>query len=265
MRLLAALAAIIMAVSAKPALAQSDYPNRTVRIVVPYGAGGATDVMARLFAKELSARLGQPFIVENRAGAATNIAAATVFRAAPDGYTLLVSTIASNALNKWTYKNLDYDPDAFVPVAMMGQNTFYLVVPAASPARSVQDLVRMAREKPDGLIYASNGVASPNHLLTELFRQKAGIANLLHVPFKGSAESNLAVIAGRVDFMFDGSAIQQVIAGQLKALAVAFPQRWPTQGEIPTMGEQGFPDVTISTFFGLVAPPGTPSVVVDRL
>jgi tripartite-type tricarboxylate transporter receptor subunit TctC len=247
-----------------PAAARADYPARFVKILVPYPAGGATDVLTRLVAKELQERLGQPFIVDNKPGAATNIAATLAARSAPDGYTLFLATIASHALNKWSYKKLDYDPDEFAAVGMLGQNTFYLVVAPSSPANSVQDLIRMARQRTDGLTYASNGEGSPNHLLGEQFRQRADI-KLLHVPYKGSSESNADVKSGRVDFMFDGGAIAWVNAGQLKALAVAYPKRWPTQPEIPTMAEAGFPDITISTFFGLVAPANTPPEILDKL
>jgi tripartite-type tricarboxylate transporter receptor subunit TctC len=258
------LSVVVLAGVPKRAEAQADYPARAVKILVPYGAGGGTDVLARLFAKGLSDQLGRPFYIENRAGAATNIAAAAAARSAPDGYTLFVSTIASNALNKWSYKKLEYDPDAFAPVGMLGQNTFYLVVSASSPANSVQDLIRMAKERPQGLSYGSNGNGTPNQLLAELFKKHAGI-NLLHVPYKGSSESNVDLMAGRIDFMFDGSAIALVKTGRLKALAVAFPKRWPTEPSIATMGEAGYPDVTISTFFGLVAPPNTPPAILDKL
>ena len=262
--LLLLVSVLVTAPAPKRAEAQADYPARPVKILVPYAAGGATDLLARLFAKGLAERLGRPFVIENRAGAATNIAAAAAARSAPDGYTLFVSTIASNALNKWSYKKLEYDPDAFAAVGMLGQNTFYLVVNPSSPANSVQDLVRMAKQRPEGLTYGSNGNGSPNQLLAELFKKRTGI-NLLHVPYKGSNESNADLMAGRIDFMFDGSAIALVNAGRLKALAVAFPKRWPTEPSIPTMAEAGYADVTISTFFGLVAPPNTPPAILDKL
>ena len=258
------LGALIVAGVTAQSATSAEYPVKVVKILVPYPAGGATDVLARLFARGLQERLGQPFIIDNKPGAATNIAATQAARAAPDGYTLFLATIASHALNKWSYKKLDYDPDDLPAIGMLGQNTFYLVVSPAFPANSVQDIIRMAKQRPDGLTYASNGEGSPNHLLGELFRQRAGI-KLLHVPYKGSNESNADVKSGRVDFMFDGSAISWVNAGQLKALAVAFPTRWPTQASIPTMAEAGFPDVTISTFFGLVAPANTPSEFLDKL
>ena len=246
-----------------PAACAADYPTHFVKVLVPYPAGGGTDILARLVAKGLQERLGQPFIVENKPGAATNLAAAMAARAAPDGYTLFLATIASHALNKWSYKKLDYDPDEFAPVAMMGHNTFYLVVAPTSAVNSVQDLVRLAKQRPEGLSYASNGEGSPNHLITEQFRQRAGI-KLLHVPFKGTNESNTEVKTGRVDFMFNGGSISWVNSGQLKAIAVTSPTRWPTHPNIPTMGEGGYPDITLSAFFGFV-PGGTPPEILDKL
>jgi tripartite-type tricarboxylate transporter receptor subunit TctC len=247
-----------------PAACAADYPTHFVKVLVPYPAGGGTDILARLVAKGLQERLGQPFVVENKPGAATNLAAAMAARAAPDGYTLFLATIASHALNKWSYKKLDYDPDEFAPVAMMGHNTFYLVVAPTSAVNSVQDLVRLAKQRPEGLSYASNGEGSPNHLLSEQFRQRAGI-KLLHVPFKGTNESNTEVKTGRVDFMFNGGSVSWVNSGQLKAIAVTYPTRWPTHPNIPTMAEGGFPDITLSAFFGFVAPGGTPPDILDKL
>ncbi|MBL8383366.1 MAG: tripartite tricarboxylate transporter substrate binding protein [Burkholderiales bacterium] len=259
------LAGLLLAATASGgALAQADYPARVVRIIVPFGPGGLTDNLTRLFAKELSERLGQPFILDFKPGASTNIGAAAVAAAPPDGHTLFVATLASNALNKWTYKNLSYDPDRLATVGMMGVNTFYLVVRPDSPYASVQDLVRAARESSNGLVYGSHGNGGANHLITELFRTRAGIRQLLHVAYKGP-ESHLDLMAGRTDFMIDGAAINLVQAGKLKALAVAYPKRWPTQPNLPTMAEAGFPDVTIATFFGLSAPPGTAAPILDKL
>ncbi|MBL8377754.1 MAG: tripartite tricarboxylate transporter substrate binding protein [Burkholderiales bacterium] len=257
------LAVMALAVAAN-AHAQSDYPNRPVRIIVPFGAGGLSDNLTRLFAKELSERLGQPFVPDFRPGASTNIGAAALAASPPDGHTLFVATIASNALNKWTYKKLPYDPDGFVNVGMLAVNTFYVVVRPESPFQTVQDLVRAARESPKGLSYGSHGNGGANHMITELFRTRAGIRDLLHVAYKGP-ESHVDLMAGRTDFMIDGAAINHVQAGKLRALAVAFPKRWPTQPNVPTMAEAGYPDVTISTFFGLSAPAGTPAAVADKL
>lgn len=263
LRALAAAAALVCGPCAN-AQAQSDYPSRPVRILVPFGAGGLSDNLTRLYANELSARLGQPFVLDFKPGASTNIAATALAQAAPDGHTLFVATMASNALNKWNYRNLGYDPDRFVAVGMMAVNTFYLVVRPDAPWNSVADLVRAARESQKGLVYGSHGLGGVNHLVTELFRAKAGIGPLVHVPYKGP-ESHVDLMAGRTDFMIDGAAINLVQAGKLRALAVAYPRRWPTQPNVPTMAEAGYPDVTMMTFFGLSAPPGTPAAIADKL
>lgn len=249
-----------------PALAQPQdaWPQRPVRVVVPYLAGGATDTTTRAFAEGLSQRLGQPFVVENRAGAGTNIAAAYVYRAAPDGYTLLVSNFASNVLNRWLYRSLDYDAGRFAVGGMMAAGTMQLIVGSASPIRTLDDLKTLARTKPGGLTYATNGVATPNHLLTELFRLRTGLP-LTHVPFAGSAQSNREVMVGRVDFMFDSPPQALIEGGQIRIIATAFERRWPTAPDLPTMAELGHPEIAVTTFFGLSAPPGTPDAILDRL
>jgi hypothetical protein len=245
--------------------AQSEYPNRPVKIIIPFPVGGLSDSLARIYSKELSERLGQPFVVESKPGASTNIGAAYVAAAPNDGYTLLVTTIATNALNKWSSRPLSFDPHGFSEIGMLGVNTLYVMVGANSPYRTVQDIVKAAKENPQGLTYGSFGSGTPNHMLAEMFKQSAGIQKLTHVPYKGASDSNIDLIAGRIDFMIDGATINLVNSGKLRALAVAFPKRWPTQPTVPTMAELGFPDVTISTYFGLAAPPNTPPVILDRL
>ena len=246
------------------ASAQSDYPNRPVRVVSPFTGGGITDAIARSYTKELQDRFGQPFVLDHRPGASTNIAGAAVAAAPPDGYTLFISTLASHALNKWSYKSLPYDPEKLTTIGMMGVNAFYVVVRKESPYNSLQDLIKAAKESPTGLSYGTHGEGGANHIITELFRTKAGIGKLLHVPYKGGG-SHIDLMAGRIDFMIDGSAILHVVSGRLKALAVAYPRRWPTQPNVPTTAEVGLPDVTIATFFGLSAPPGTPVAILDKL
>jgi tripartite-type tricarboxylate transporter receptor subunit TctC len=245
--------------------AQTEYPNRPVKIIIPFPVGGLSDSLARLYGKELSERLGQPFIVESKPGASTNIGAAYVAAAPNDGYTLLVTTIATNALNKWSSRPLSFDPHGFSEIGMLGVNTLYVMVGANSPYRTVQDIVKAAKDNPQGLSYGSFGSGTPNHMLAEMFRQSAGIQKLTHVPYKGASDSSIDLIAGRIDFMIDGATINLVNSGKLRALAVAFPKRWPTQPTVPTMAELGFPDVTISTYFGLAAPPNTPPAILDRL
>ena len=248
-----------------PAKAQADYPSKPVKIVIPFPAGGLSDSLARLYGKELSDRFGQPFVIESKPGAATNIGAAFVASAPPDGYTLLVTTIATNALNKWSSRPLSFDPHGFSEIGMLGVNTLYLMVAVNSPYRTAQDLVKAARESPQGLSYGSFGSGTPNHMLAEMFRQSAGIQKLTHVPYKGASDSSVDLIGGRIDFMIDGATINLVTGGKLRALAVAFPNRWPTQPNVPTMTELGFPEVTISTYFGLAAPPGTPPAILEKL
>lgn len=247
------------------AVAQADYPNRPVRIVVPFPPGGLSDSLARLYGRELAERLGQPFVIESRPGAATNIGAAHVAQSPADGHTLLVTTIATNALNKWAYRKLAFDPHGFAEIGMLGINTLYVMVAANSPYRSVPELVKAAKESGPGFSYGSFGNGGPNHLIAEVFRRSTGITRLTHVPYKGANEASVDLIAGRIDFMIDGATINLVTGGKLRALAVAFPRRWPTQPEVPTMTELGYPDVTITTYFGLAAPPGTPAPILDRL
>ena len=261
-RLLAACLALLALAAPARAQAPASYPDRPVRVVVPYTAGGATDTTARLFAEQFSRRFGQPFVVENRAGGGTSIGAALVARAAPDGHTLFISNFASNVLNRWLQRRLDYDPAAFSHAGMLSRSTMFLMVSPASPIRTLRDLIARAQEKPGGLSFATNGAGTPNHLLAELLRLRAGIP-LVHVPYAGSAQSNLDLVAGRVDFMFD--AITMVANGQARAVAVADTQRWPGLPDLPTLGEAGFPDVALNTFFGLAAPAETPEPILDRL
>jgi len=262
---LLALCAFAACIVVIPASAQSGYPNRPVRLVVPFPPGGLSDSLARLYGRELSERLGQPFVIESKPGAATNIGAAHVAQAAPDGYTLLVTTIATNALNKWAYRNLAFDPHGFSEIGMFGINTLYVMVAANSPYRTVPELIKAAKESTAGMSYGSFGNGGPNHLIAEVFRRSTGISKLTHVPYKGANDASVDLIAGRIDFMIDGATINLVTGGKLRALAVAFPKRWPTQPDVPTMAELGYPDVTISTYFGLAAPPNTPPAILDRL
>ena len=252
-------------VSSATAFAQSDYPNKPVRIVVPFSAGGMSDGLARLYTKELSDRFGQAFILDFKPGAATNLGALAVATAPPDGYTLFVSTMASHALNKWSYKNLNYDPDAMVNVGLLGVVPSFLVVRPDSPFKTFDELVRAAKSSPQVLSYGTHGAGGPNHLITELLRSKSGIPQLLHIPYKGLPQSSLDLIGGRIDFMIDGASINLVEGGRLRALAVTYPKRWPSQPNVPTMAELGYPDVTMTAFFGISAPAGTPTQIIEKL
>jgi len=245
--------------------AQSNYPNRPVKVVVPFPTGGLADSLTRLYTKELTEKFGQPFVLDYKPGAATNIGASYVAQSPADGYTLLLTTIATNGLNKWAGRPLDFDPYGFAEIGLLGVNTLYVMVPMQSAYKSIADLVRAAKENSAGLSYGSFGSGGPNHLIAEVFRRSAGISKLLHVPYKGTNEAVIDLIAGRIDFMIDGSTINLVASEKLRALAVVYTSRWPTQPNVPTMIELGYPDVTMSTYFGLAAPANTPPVILEKL
>jgi tripartite-type tricarboxylate transporter receptor subunit TctC len=253
----------VFSLAAPIASSQEAYPVKPVRIVVPYPPGGATDITARVFGQGLGELLGQQFIIDNKPGAGTNLAAAIVARSAPDGYTFYVASFASHGVNKWLYKSLSYDPDKdFVAAAMMVRSPQFLITSLSLPVNSVQELVRLAKTRK--LTYASVGIGSPNHIAGELFRMQSNI-NVVHVPYKGSAPANVGLLGGEVDFMFDATAMQHVHQGKLKALAVAHTERWPTEPDIPSMAEVGLPGVVVAPFFALVAPTGTPIPILDRI
>ena len=265
MRFFQFIAVVVSCLAASMAVAQGAFPEKPVKIVVPYPPGGATDSAARVFAQGLSELLGQQFLVENRAGAGTNIGAAYVAQSAPDGYTLYVANFASNGANKFLYKKLAFDPDKdFSPVALMTLSPMFLVVHPSVPAKTVKDLVLLGKKNPGKLTYGSTGIGSPNHLAGELFRMETGI-KVVHVPYKGSAMSSLALLGGETDYIFDATAMTYVHAGKLKVLAVAYTKRWPTEPNVPSMTEAGYPGVSVEPFFALVAPANTPLAIRQKL
>ena len=242
------------------------WPSRPVKLVVPYPPGGPTDIVARVVAERLQAQTGQPFIVDNRPGAGGNLGAEAVARAAPDGYTLLVATTA-HAINKSLFKNLTYDVQRdFTPVSLLTQGPLVLVVNPKFPARSVAELIAMARARPDSVSFASSGNGQSTHLSAELFASMAG-APMTHVPYKGSAPALNDVIAGQVPIMFDTmlSAMPHVKAGKLRALAITGAQRSPAAPDVPTIAESGLPGYQAYAWNGLLAPAATPSAVVTRV
>ena len=243
--------------------AQSDYPNKPIKFVIPFAAG--TDQMTRPLLQSLSEKLGQPIVIDYQPGAATSIGASYVYRSKPDGYTLFLGTMASHVLNKLTYKKLNYDPDSLSVVGMIGVIPSYLLVRVDSPLKSVEDLIYAAKHSSGGLSYGTHAIGGPNHLVGEIFRIKAGIKELVHVPYKGLRESSADLLTGRIDFMWDAGAITLVQQGKLRVLGVAYPERWPTLPNVPTMAEAGFPDVTISGFYMIAAAPGTPNAILDKL
>lgn len=260
------LAGAVAAGHVLPSFAQAGYPNRAVRLVVGFPAGGTTDMIGRLTAKELSARLGQPVVVDNRPGATGNIATASVARAAPDGYTLLLTT-ASNATNVTAYRNLTFDIQKdFVPIAGISIVPNVLVVSSSSRIKTFADYLNFARQNPGKLTFASASSGSSTHLAGELFKTMAKV-EMLHVPYPGSAPAITDVMGGQVDSIFDNlpSALPHIMGGKLRALAVTSPARAPTLPDVPTVAELGFPGFEAYSWQGLMAPKGTPDAVVQKL
>lgn len=246
--------------------ADAVFPTRPVRLVVGYAAGGATDVLARLVTQKMGEALGQPIVVENRAGANSNVGAEVVAKATPDGYTLYVYTIA-NTINATLYDKLGYDPvKDFEPVGMIAKIPNVLVVNPRLPVKTVADYVRLAKESPEGVTFASSGSGSSIHLSGEIFRSRSG-ANMLHVPYKGSAPAVTDLLGGQVQSMFDNapSALPHVKSGKLRAIAVTSAQRMPLLPDVPTVAESGFPGFDVQSWFAIAAPTGTPRPVVDKL
>jgi tripartite-type tricarboxylate transporter receptor subunit TctC len=260
---LSALIAGLLAL-AVPAMAQSDYPNRPVRLIIPFPPGGSNDVVGRLVGTQLSEKLGKQVVIENRAGAGGVVGTEILSNAPPDGYTLGVVSIA-HAVNPWLYK-LPYDPKALAPIGLMATGTNVLVIHPSLPVRSVQELVALAKQKPGELQYASAGVGSFQHLGTELFKLEAGI-DLVHVPYRGGGPSMTAVLGGHNKIMMS-SLVQttpHIKSGRLIALATGGKQRSPILPDVPTVAESGVPNYEALNWWGIVAPKGTPSEIIAKV
>ena len=256
--------AIVVALP-RHAFAQA-YPNKPIKFVVGFAPGGATDVVGRLMAKKIGDALGQPIIIENRAGGSSNIGAEAVARSAPDGYTFYVCAITS-AINVSLFPKLPFDfAKDFEPVALFAKVPNILVVHPSVPAKSLKELIDYARTNPGKLSYASSGSGTSIHMCGELFKMLAKV-DLVHIPYKGSAPAMTDMIGGQVQVMFDNmpSALPHVKAGKLRALAVTSAQRSPSAPDVPTMGEAGLAGFDVQSWFGLVAPKGTPREIIARL
>jgi tripartite-type tricarboxylate transporter receptor subunit TctC len=252
---------------AGPARAQSGWPSRPVRVVVPFAPGGATDILGRVTATELGNTFGQPFVVENRAGAGGNIGSDVVAKSPPDGHTLLFGAAGNIGINPSLFSNMPYDPVRdLAPISLIAEVTNVLVVHPSVNARSVQELIAMARATPGGLAYASSGNGSTIHLSAELFASMTRLA-MTHVPYRGSGPAMADLLAGRVALMFDNlpSALPHVREGRLRALAVTAARRSPALPELPTIAEAGVPGYEATSWFGLFAPTGTPRDIIDRM
>src|ERR1700730_3784445 len=248
-----------------PAWAQQ-YPTQPIKLLVAFPAGGGADVAARVLAASLGEQLGQSVVVENVSGAGGTIGTARAAHATPDGYTLLVGTPSTHGSNVAVYSNLDYDPVRdFVPVMLIGTSPFMLLASPSSDAKSVKDLIALAKAKPGQINYASYGNGSINHLAGELFASLADI-DVTHIPYRGRAPAMTDLIAGRVQYTFDGpAALGQVKGGKVRLLAVTGKQRWSVFSDVPTVAESGVPGFDVVTWFGLFAPSGTPKPIIDLL
>jgi tripartite-type tricarboxylate transporter receptor subunit TctC len=259
----------IGATALSPQMARSEaaYPNRPVRVVVPFAPGGGADIVSRLLQNHLQAALGHPFVVENRAGAAGRIGTAIVAKADADGHTLLTTTESSIVIAPHTGAVLGYDPvKDFAPVSLLTRNTVVLVVHPSVPAKTLKEYMALAKAEPGKLSYGSSGVGGPNHLAGEIFNRMADV-NIVHVPFPGTGAVIPAVIGNQVGAMwgFTAGLIPFIRSGQLRALAVSSKERSPALPDVPTVAEAGVPGYEATSWIGMLAPAATPPASIDRL
>ena len=246
--------------------AATTYPNRPIKLIVPFGAGGFTDVVARVLGQRLGQAMNTSFVIENKAGAGSTIGTAEVAKAAPDGYTLvMIST--THTVSPWIYKSIPYDPiKGFTPVSKLVDSAYVLLAHPKVPANNVRELIALAKAQPDKITYASSGNGSSQHLMGGMFEALAGV-QMKHVPYRSSAGAANDLVAGVVDVSFAGvpNALAQVPAGRLKALAVTTPKRVPQLPDVPTLQEAGVTGYEGSVWLALLAPPNTPREIVTRL
>ena len=262
--LLVRLLLALLCALALPAFAQS-YPNKPVRMIIPYPPGGGNDTLGRLFAAKLGERTGQQFIVENRPGAGAMIGTEAAAKSAPDGYTILLSSIATHALSPNLYSRVPYDPvKDFAPITLLGIAPTVLVINAELPAKNLQELIDLSKKQ--HLAYASGGNGTPPHINAEVFKAVAGV-DLLHVAYKGGGPALVDLMAGRVHVMLDtaASAMPHVRAGKLRALALSAPKRSPELPDLPTFVEAGLPQYDTNAWYSMHAPAGTAPEIVRRL
>jgi tripartite-type tricarboxylate transporter receptor subunit TctC len=262
---LGALLAVFALLFALPAAA--DYPDRPIRLVVPFPAGGGADNLARAIMPRVAQELGVAIVIDNKPGAGGNVGAEFVARAAPDGYTLLYGTNGTHAINRSLYAQMTFDPVRdFAPVSRMTQIAALLVVNPALPVRSVADLIEYARANPGRVFFASAGNGTTSHLAGELFKTMAGI-DIVHVPYRGGALAATDLMGGQVSMMIDvmPNVLPLAAGGKLKSVAVTTASRVPAAPEIPTFAESGLPGFEVSAWDGILVPAGTPAAVIDKL
>lgn len=260
-----AVAALLALALALPCVAQN-FPAKPVTIVVPFGAGGNPDIVTRALQPKMSEMLGVPVVVENRAGAGGNIGMDHVARARPDGYTLALGTINTLTMNQWIYKSMPFDPASFVPVVLLGSSPNVLMVNPGVGVKTVSELVQLAKAKPDQLSYASPGIGTSLHFSGELFKSQTGVS-ITHIPYKSGPDAFADVVSGRVDMTFENILTAGRIAqeGKLTPLGVTSSARSPLLPNVPTLHESGLTGFEVTAWLGLVAPPGTPPEIVERL
>jgi tripartite-type tricarboxylate transporter receptor subunit TctC len=259
-------AAVALAFTCAAATAAEGFPTKPIRLIVPAAPGGTTDIAARLLGEKMSPDLGQPVVVENRAGAAGIIGVKALLSSPPDGHTLMMGNIGPNAINYALYRNPGYKPEDMIPITGVISNPNVLVVHPSVPAKSVRELVALARSNPGALAFASSGRGQSVHMSGELFKMKAGL-DIVHVPYKGTGPALRDVIAGQVHMIFSSlpSTMGFIRDGRLRALAVTSGARAPELPQIPTMSESGYPDFLVTGWFGLFAPARTPAAAIDRV
>ncbi|GJD95191.1 Bug family tripartite tricarboxylate transporter substrate binding protein [Methylobacterium iners] len=265
--LLGSIAAATLAAAGRPVRAQGGYPTRPITLVIPFAAGGSTDVVGRLVAQKMSDELGQQVIVENVVGAGGNVGAARIAKADPDGYSILMGTVATHALNPLMLKRKPYDPIAdFAPVSLLAVIPNVLVVNPKLPVKDVKELIALLKAEPGKYNYASSGLGTPLHLSGELFKSMAGVS-MQHIPYRGSGPALNDVVAGQVPIQFDNlpSASEFIKSGGLRGLAVTTKERASSFPDIPTIAEAGLPGYETYTWNALFAPPKTPPAVIERL
>jgi tripartite-type tricarboxylate transporter receptor subunit TctC len=260
-------ASLALALTFAAAASAQDYPTKSVRLIVPYPAGSSSnDIIARRLAEPLSAALGQRMVVENRPGAGGNVGSEYVSKAAPDGYTMLVATNGPQAIAPNVFK-LNYDSQKdLTPVAMVANVPYMLMIHPSLPAKTVRELVALAKKRPGQLLFASSGNAGTPHLCWELFKSMAGI-DIVHVPYKGGAPAMMDTVGGQTQMYCSGliAGAPQIKAGRLRALGMGTLERSPVMPEVPTIAEQGLPGFNVGSWFGIMAPAGTPAPIVQRL
>ena len=274
---IAVLSVAVLSIAAlgTPALAQGNapgagssvaaWPQRAIRLVCPQAAGGPSDIFSRIVADRLSPMLGQPVVVENRAGASTMIGAEIVARAPADGYTLLMGSVTTLSINPSLFPKIAYDPQRdFAPITVVSSVPMFLIATPGLGVNTLQELIARAKAQPGKLNYSSPGQGTSPHLAGALFAAMAGI-NTVHVPYKGAAAGTQDVIAGQIQFSFEGGALPYIRAGKVKALGVSSPRRTAAMPELPTLAEQGLTGFEAFVWNGLVAPTGTPRPVIERL